>query len=68
MEKIKVNKIIICKQEEKNENYEQFKRIVKEKKINVIVVKKRRRNFNREKFKFSNFMAQRGTSTRKYFK
>ncbi len=40
MEKLKVEKVIINKQAEDSENYEEFKRIVKEKKIKVIVVKK----------------------------
>lgn len=42
MKKLKVEKVIICKQGKDSENYETFKRIVKEKKIQVIVVKKRR--------------------------
>lgn len=37
---MKVEKVIINKQKESSENYEEFKRIVKEKKIKVIVVKK----------------------------
>ena len=47
MEKLKVDNVIICKQEKNSKNYEEFKRIVKEKKIRVIVVKKRRYIENR---------------------
>ncbi len=39
MENLKVDKIIICKQEKESENYEKFKKIVKEKRIKVIEVK-----------------------------
>lgn len=39
MEKIKVNKVIICKQGKNSENYRKFKDIVERKKIEVIVVK-----------------------------
>lgn len=42
MKKMKVNKVIICKQEKDSSNYEDFKKIVKQKRIRVIVVKKRR--------------------------
>lgn len=42
MEELKVDKVIICKQGKESENYETFKRIVKEKKIKVIGAKKRR--------------------------
>lgn len=42
MEELRVKRIVICKQEKNSENYEAFKRIVKEKKIKVITVKKRR--------------------------
>ena len=42
MENLKVDKAIICKQGEDSENHQIFKRIVNEKKIKVIVVKKRR--------------------------
>lgn len=42
MEEIKVDKAIICKQEKNSENYEKFKQIAKEKKVEVITVKKRR--------------------------
>lgn len=42
IEKMKVSKIVICKQEENSSNYEDFKSLVKEKRIKVIVVKKRR--------------------------
>lgn len=41
MEKLKVKKVIINKQIE-SENYKKFKKIIKEKKIEVIIVKKRR--------------------------
>ena len=40
MQNIKVGKVIICRQGENSENYEEFKNIVKEKKLKVIVVKK----------------------------
>ena len=43
MEQLNVEKAIICKQGKNSENYQNFKKIVKEKKIKVIVVKKRRR-------------------------
>jgi len=39
MEKIKVKNVIICKQGELSENYEEFKKIVKEKRIDIILVK-----------------------------
>ena len=42
MEKMKVSQVIICKQEKDSENYQTFKKIVNEKRIKVIVVKKRR--------------------------
>lgn len=42
MEELRVDKIIICKQEEDSENYQTFKKIVIEEKIKVILVKKRR--------------------------
>lgn len=38
MEKIKVNNVIIGKQNESSDNYEKFKKIVKNKKINIRVV------------------------------
>ena len=40
MEKLEVDKVIICKQEKESENYQKFKQIVKSKKIKVINVKK----------------------------
>lgn len=42
LEELKVDKVIICKQEEDSQNYQRFKSIVKEKKLEVIIVKKRR--------------------------
>lgn len=39
LEELKVEKVIICEQEE-NENYRRFKEIVKNKKINVYIVRK----------------------------
>lgn len=42
MEELKVKQVIMNRQGKNSENYETFKRIVKEKKIRVIVVKKRR--------------------------
>ena len=41
MEELKVDKVVISKQGEDSENYQKFKKIVNEKKIKVIVVKKR---------------------------
>lgn len=40
MEQLKVEKVIICKQVKNSDNYEVFKKIVNEKNIKVIVVKK----------------------------
>lgn len=40
MKELKVGKVIISKQGENSQNYQEFKRIIKEKKIDVIVVKK----------------------------
>jgi len=57
MENIKVDKVVICKQGKESENFKRFKEIVKRKKIQVMVVKKRRRIKYREKFKNSDFMA-----------
>lgn len=68
MEELKVDKVIICKQGEDSENYQTFKRIVKEKKIKVMVVKKRRWITNWKRNKIANFMAQNRTNTREYFK
>ena len=42
MEELKVDKIIICNQGKESQNHETFKKIVEQKKIKVIVVKKRR--------------------------
>lgn len=42
MQELKVQNVIICKQGENSENYEKFKEIVKQKKIKVTVVNKRR--------------------------
>lgn len=42
MEELKVDTVIICKQGDNSENWQKLKKIVKEKKIKVIVVKKRR--------------------------
>lgn len=42
MKELKVDKVVICKQGKDSENYQNFKRIVKEKRIKVILVKKRR--------------------------
>ena len=39
MEKIQVRNVIICKQGKNSKNYEKFKQIVKEKDINIILVK-----------------------------
>ena len=40
MEEVKVEKVVISRQGEDSENYQRFKDIVKEKKINVVVVDK----------------------------
>lgn len=42
MEKMKVRKVIISRQGKKSSNYEKFKGIAKEKKIEIVVVQKRR--------------------------
>lgn len=42
MEELKVDTIVICKQGVDSENYKDFKKVVNEKKINVVFVKKRR--------------------------
>lgn len=68
MEELKVDTVIICKQGENSENWQKLKKIVKEKKIKVIVVKKRRWIKNWERFKNSNPMAKEGANSRKYFK
>ena len=68
MEELKVNKVIICKQGKDSENYQTFKKIVMEKKIKVIVVKKRRWTNNWKRLKNSNFMAKERTNWGKYFK
>ena len=68
MEELKVDKVIICKQGEDSENYQIFKRIVNEKKIKVIVVKKRRWNIYWKRCKNSNSVAKRRTNKRKYNK
>lgn len=46
MQELKVKKVIICKQEMNSENYQEFKRIAKERKIQVLIVKKRNKNSN----------------------
>lgn len=43
MEEMKVDKVIIGKQGQDSENYQIFRKIVKEKNIKVQIVKKRRR-------------------------
>lgn len=43
MEEMKVDKVVICKQGQDSENYQIFRKIVKEKNIKVQIVKKRRR-------------------------
>ena len=42
MKKLNVKKVIISKQEKGSQNYQDFKQIVNEKQIKVVVVKKRR--------------------------
>lgn len=44
MENLKVERVVISRQGKESLNYEKFKEIVKEKKIKVSVIKKRRRN------------------------
>lgn len=68
MKELRVNKVIICKQGEDSENYQAFKKIVMEKKIKVMVVKKRRWTNNWKRLKNSNFMAKERTNSGKYFK
>lgn len=68
MKELKVDKVIICKQGEESENYQTFKKIVMEKKIKVLVVKKRRWTNNWKRFKNSNFMAKERTNRGKYSK
>lgn len=40
LENLKINRVVISKQEEESENYNRFKEIVKNRKIKVIIVKK----------------------------
>lgn len=47
MKELDVGKVIISKQGENSENFQNFKAIVNKKKIKVIEVKKRKRDFNR---------------------
>ena len=68
MEELKVEKVIISKQGEDSENYQEFKRIIKERKIQVIVVKKRRCIKHRKKYKNPYSMAKRRANKAKYFK
>ena len=67
LEHLKVENVIISKQEEDSENYQELKKIVNKRKIKLIIVKRRRWDFNRKKFEISNFMAKRNTDSRKYF-
>ena len=41
MEELTVNKVVICEQGKDTENYQKFRKIVKKKNIEIIVVKKR---------------------------
>ena len=68
MEDLKVGQVIISKQGANSENYQKFLKIVKDKKIKVVVVKKRRCSKYWEKFTNSNFMAKSRTNTREYIK
>ena len=68
MEELKVNKVVICKQGEDSENYQALKKIVMEKKIKVIIVKKRRWTNNWKRLKNSNFMAKNWANSGKCFK
>lgn len=67
LEELKVDKVVICKQEKDSDNYQMFKEIVNKKKINVIVVKKRWWNNTRKGFKSSNFMASKRANWKKSF-
>ena len=42
MEELAVGKVVICKQGKQSGNYEKFKEIINKRKINVIIVEKRR--------------------------
>jgi len=57
MEKLKVKKVIISGQGKESSNYEKFKQIVNQKKIQVIEVKKRRQVTNRKEITNRNFVA-----------
>ena len=55
LKELQVDKIIISKQGKDSENYQIFKELAKNKKI--YVVKKRRWNWSRKRYKASNTMA-----------
>jgi len=57
MENLKVKKVIISRQGKESLNYQKFKQIVNQKKIQVIEVKKRRQIANRKKLTNRNFVA-----------
>ena len=42
IEELRVEEVLICKQEEISKNYQEFKNIVNKRKVKVMVVKKRR--------------------------
>jgi len=54
LEEIKVEKVIISKQEETSENYQEFLKLVKDKHIKVIEVKKGDRVFIEKKMYLKN--------------
>lgn len=68
MEDLKVGQVIISKQGANSENYQKFLKIVKDKKIKVVVVKKRRCSKCRKRFENSNSMAKNRTNTGEYIK
>lgn len=68
MENLKVERVVICRQGKESLNYEKFKEIVKEKKIKVSVIKKRRWNKHWKRYKTQNSMAPNRANRRKYFK
>ena len=67
MKELNVGKVIICEQGKDSENYQEFKNIVRKKKIKVNVIKKRRWDSNWKRLKNSDFMANGKTNTRKHF-
>lgn len=68
MKKLNVKKVIISKQGKDSQNYQDFKQIVNEKQIKVVVVKKRRWTKYWKKFKTWSLMAKRRADTGKHIK